>query len=236
MMCIDKSSGNKRILIVVAHPDDEVLGIGGTIAKYALAGHKVYCLFLGEGVTSRYRERVEAEEKEIGVLRRQAEKAATILGTTRGIFKTFPDNRFDSVPLLEIVKTVEEVKEEIEPDIVYTHHQGDLNVDHQITSKAVATAFRYMEGERVNRTYFFETPSSTECSLPNSQNFFLPNTFVDISETLENKIEALRAYQSEIRKYPHPRSPEALRAIAMRWGSVVGREYAEAFELVRAIE
>lgn len=234
-MSTNSSLVNKKHLVVVAHPDDEVLGVGGTIAKCALAGDEVYCLFLGEGITSRYCQQEKMMEDALKELRTQAEKAAKILGIKKLFFKDFPDNRFDSVPLLTIIKAVEEVKEEVEPDIVYTHHQGDLNIDHQVTSKAVLTACRFLKGERVREIYFFEVPSSTEWNSPHSQNYFMPNVFMDIRKTFGKKIEALRAYQGEIREYPHPRSPEALRAIAMRWGSTVGREFAEAFELIRAV-
>ncbi len=223
------------VLVVAAHPDDEVLGCGGTIAKHVLLGDEVYCLILGEGVTSRYTQRDEAKEA-LKQLKSQAEQAAEILGIKEVFFKDSPDNRFDTVPLLTIVKAVEEVKEEIKPDIIYTHHQGDLNIDHQITFKAVLTACRPLKGETVREIYSFEIPSSTEWNSPDAQSYFMPNVFVDISETFDKKIEALKAYQGEIREYPHPRSPEALRAIAMRWGSLVGCEAAEAFELIRAIK
>ena len=130
---------------------------------------------------------------------------------------------------------METLKEELAPEVIYTHHQGDLNTDHQRTCKAVLTACRPLAGETVKEIYSFAVPSSTEWSSPDARNYFIPNVFVDISETFDKKIEALRAYRGEIREYPHPRSPEALRAIAARWGSTVGREAADAFELIRAI-
>lgn len=225
---------NRKILVVAAHPDDEVLGGGGTIAKHTLEGDEVYLLILGEGVTSRYSQREKAKE-ELKQLKSQTRKASKILGITKVLFRDFTDNQFDSVPLLTIVKTIEEIKEQIKPEIIYTHHHGDLNVDHQITFEAVLTACRPLKSETVKEIYSFEVPSSTEWNSPHAQNYFMPNVFVDITETFEKKIEALRAYQGEIREYPHPRSPEALRAIAMRWGSTAGCEAAEAFELIRAI-
>jgi len=224
-----------KVLIVAAHPDDEVLGCGGTIARLTKEGHEVYCLLLGEGVTSRYTQRETVVENELKRLKLGAEQAAKILGIKKVFFRDFPDNRFDAVPLLTIVKAVEEVKEEIKPAIIYTHHQGDLNIDHQITFKAVLTACRPMKDETVREIYSFEVASSTGWSSPNAQNYFIPNVFTDIVETLDKKIKALKAYEGEIRKYPHPRSPEILRAIAMRWGSTVGCDAAEAFELIRAI-
>ncbi len=224
-----------RCLVVAAHPDDEVLGCGGTVARYALEGDEVYCLILGEGITSRYDQQGKATVQELRELKLQAERAAKIVGIKQVFFKGFPDNRFDTVPLLTIVKAVEEVKMEIKPDIIYTHHQGDLNIDHQITFTAVLTACRPMKDETVKEIYSFEVPSSTEWGSPDARNYFMPNVFVDITETLDRKVEALKAYESEMREYPHPRSPEALRAIAMRWGSAVGCEAAEAFELIRAV-
>ena len=227
---------NRTLLVIVAHPDDEVIGCGGTIAKLVLQGDDVYCLLLSEGITSRYGQPEEAKEEDLRQLKSDAEKAAKILGIKRLFFKNFPDNRFDTVPLLDIIKAIEEIKEELKPDVIFTHHRGDLNIDHQITFKAVLTTCRPMKGETVKEMYSFEVPSSTEWSSPGAQNYFMPNVFVDINETLDRKIEALKAYQGEIRKYPHPRSPEALRAIASRWGSTVGCEAAEAFELIRSIK
>lgn len=225
---------NRKILLIAAHPDDEVLGCGGTIAKHVMQGDEVYCLILGEGVTSRYSQREEAEV-ELKQLKSEAEEAAKILGIKEVFFRDFPDNRFDAVPLLTIVKAVEEVKEEIKPSIIYTHHHGDLNIDHQITFQAVLTACRPVKDEIVREIYSFEVPSSTEWNSPHANNYFMPTVFVDISQTFDKKIAALKAYQGEIREYPHPRSPEALRAIAMRWGSAVGCQAAEAFELIRLI-
>lgn len=223
-----------KVLVVAAHPDDEVLGGGGTIAKHALDGDEVFCLLLGEGITSRYSQ-PELAKEELIELRLEADQAAKILGIKELFFKDLPDNRFDTVPLLTIVKAVEEVKEQIKPDVIYTHHQGDLNIDHQITFKAVLTACRSIKDETVKEIYSFEVPSSTEWSSPVALNYFMPNVFVDITETLDKKIEALRAYQGELREYPHPRSPEAIQAIAHRWGSTVGVEAAEAFQLIRSI-
>lgn len=226
---------HSSILIVVAHPDDEILGCGGTIAKYALQECDIRCLILGEGITSRYTQQEKTIQQELRHLKLEAEQSAKILGIKGLFFKDFPDNRFDTVPLLTMVKAVEEVKEQIKPDVIYTHHQGDLNIDHQMTFKAVLTACRPTKDETVREIYSFEVPSSTDWNSPAAQNYFMPNVFVDITKTLDEKIEALRAYKSEIREYPHPRSPEALRAIAMRWGSIVGCEAAEAFELIRSI-
>lgn len=226
----------KKVLIIAAHPDDEVLGCGGTIAKHAQHGDEVYSLILGEGITSRHSQRGRAITEELEHLKLAAEQAAKILGIKKVFFKDFPDNRFDTIPLLEIVKAIEEVKGEVKPDIIYTHHQGDLNIDHQITFKAALTACRPLKGESVKEIYSFEIPSSTEWNSPDAGTYFIPNVFVDITETFDKKIEALRAYKGESRDYPHPRSPRAVELIARRWGVSVGRELVEAFRLVRWIK
>ncbi|MBA7694005.1 N-acetyl-alpha-D-glucosaminyl L-malate deacetylase 1 [subsurface metagenome] len=219
-----------NVLVIAAHPDDEVLGCGGTIAKHVQSGDEVYCLILGEGVVAREGNQALIEKK---VLKQSASKAAEVLGIKELVFKNFPDQRLDTVPLLEVIKSVEEVKQRIKPDIIYTHHQGDLNIDHQITFKAVLTACRPMKDETVREIYSFEVPSSTEWNSPDTHNYFMPNVFVDITGTFDKKIEALKAYQGEIRQYPHPRSTEALEIIAKRWGVSVGRELVEAFRLIR---
>ncbi|MCJ7656088.1 MAG: PIG-L family deacetylase [Dehalococcoidia bacterium] len=226
---------SKLILVIAAHPDDEVLGCGATIAKHALEGDKVCCLILGEGITSRYDQRGDASRKKLKQLKSEAKQATQILGVKKISFRDFPDNRFDSVPLLDIVKVVEDFVSKLQPDVIYTHHGGDLNIDHQIVHRAVLTAARPLENCPVKEIYTFEVPSSTEWAFQQFEPAFHPNVFVDITETLEIKVQALQIYESEARPFPHPRSPEALRAIARRWGSVVGLEAAEAFQLVRSI-
>jgi len=148
----------------------------------------------------------------------------------------YPDNRFDTVALIDIIKTIEKVKEEVKPDIIYTHHYGDLNIDHRITFDAVMTAARPVQGESVKEIYSFEIPSSTEWYFSSTKNYFMPNVFMDISETIEKKLQALKEYKSEVRQFPHPRSPEAIKSIAKKWGSNSGLKYAEAFCLVRLIK
>lgn len=221
-----------KVLVIVAHPDDEALGCGGTVAKHAQSGDEVYCLILGEGIVAREGS-VASIEKGKEALKQDALRAAKILGIKELIFKDFPDQRLDTIPLLDVIKSIEEVKQRIKPDIIYTHHQGDLNIDHQITFKAGLTACRPMKDESVKEIYSFEIPSSTEWNSPEVQNYFMPNVFVDISDTFKKKLEAIEAYQSETREYPHPRSPRALEIIARHWGVTVGKELAEAFRLVR---
>lgn len=224
-----------KILVVAAHPDDEILGCGGTAARLAAEGHEVHFAILGEGMTSRHRQRADADAGQLTMLHQQAQKAAAKVGVKNVTLHKLPDNRLDTVPLLEVVKIVEELVDRLKPEILYTHHGGDLNVDHGVIHRAVLTATRPMVGQPVREIYAFEVPSSTEWAFQRIEPSFRPNVFVDIARTLEAKIAAMECYETEARKFPHPRSPEALRAIALRWGSVAGCGAAEAFELVRSI-
>ncbi len=224
-----------NVLAVAAHPDDEVLGCGGTLSRLAARDHEVHIVILGEGVTSRYRKREEADRELVAALQAQSRQASNILGAKDLSMHEFPDNRFDTVPLLDVVKTVEEAIEGVQPEVIYTHHAGDLNVDHQIVHRAVLTATRPIAERPVRDVYAFEVPSSTEWAFGGLSDPFQPNVFEDISETLSTKLRAFAAYASEIRPAPHPRSAEVIEAIARRWGSVAGCEAAEAFALVRSI-
>jgi LmbE family N-acetylglucosaminyl deacetylase len=221
-------------LVVAAHPDDEVLGCGGTIARLAQEGHDTHIAILGEGITSRYEQREQGEQA-VEVLRATSQAVADMLGATGLSLYGLPDNRFDTVPLLDVIKIVEELIERLQPQVIYTHHGGDLNVDHLVVHRAVLTATRPQAGQPVRDLYAFEVPSSTEWAFGQFRPSFHPNVFVDISATLEIKIQSMQLYESEARSFPHPRSPEALRAIAARWGSVCGLGCAEAFELIRSV-
>ena len=224
----------KKILVIAAHPDDEVLGCGGAMARFVTEGCEVYTLILGEGVTSRDKERDRAErENEITELRKQAENANNILGVKKVYAFDFPDNRFDSIPLLDIIKTIEKIKGDVQPDCVFTHHQGDLNIDHQITFKAVVTACRPVKDESVKEIYSFEIPSSTEWNAPSSLTYFMPDYFVDVSKNLKVKINALKEYETELREFSHPRSLKAVELNAKQWGVKMGFEAAEAFKTIR---
>lgn len=225
-----------NVLVIAAHPDDEVLGCGGTMAQYARAGHRVHVAILGEGITSRHQQRADARAEDIVQLQTDSHGVAQRLGVEKLSMFGFPDNRFDSVPLLEIVKVLEELIEDCQPSVVYTQHGGDLNVDHVATYRATLTATRPMLNSPVKKLYAYEVQSSTEWSFQRFHPIFQPNVFIDIQDTLQDKIDAMALYQSEIREYPHPRSSEALEAYAKRWGSVAGLHYAEAFELVREIQ
>lgn len=224
-----------NVLVVAAHPDDELLGCGGTAARLAREGHSVYLSILGEGITSRHDDRNSADPAAIQSLHSCSRKVAELLGAKDLSLHGLPDNRFDSIPLLDIIKMVEQLIERWSPAAVYTHHGGDLNVDHRAVSQAVLTATRPVAGHPVRDLYMFEIASSTEWAFQQLSPTFKPNVFNDISETLHLKLEGMEQYENEARPFPHPRSKQGLTAIAQRWGSVAGLKAAEAFELVRSI-
>jgi LmbE family N-acetylglucosaminyl deacetylase len=225
----------RTVLVVAAHPDDEILGCGATAARLVQEGHDVYFAIMGEGITSRHRKRESAAAGDLSQLHTQAQAAARKIGARDVFMHKLPDNRLDTVPLLDVIKLVEDLVAKVKPEVIYTHHPGDLNVDHGVIWRAVLTATRPMAGQPVREVYAFEVPSSTEWAFQGLQPLFRPSVFVDVATTIETKIAAMACYASEARVFPHPRSPEALRAIASRWGSVAGLQAAEAFELVRSI-
>lgn len=229
---------NQRILVVAAHPDDEVLGLGATIHKLITEhGCKVRAVILGEGITSRSGKKNKQKwGKELNIHKKNILSAQKFIGYGSVGIYDFPDNRFDSVDLLDIIKVVEKEKNEFKPEIIFTHHGGDLNIDHRKAFEAVITATRPMENENVKTIITFETPSGTEWRASSDPYHFVPNLFFEISrKNLQAKIEAMESYEFEKREYPHPRSPEALKIQAQRWGIVTGKLYVEAFYLVRSI-
>ena len=229
---------NKKIMIVVAHPDDELLGLGATmnklISEYNVQTHVV---ILGEGITSRSDSRdAEKWKTELEIHKNNIMHAQLAIGYHSVNTFDLADNRFDTVALLDIIKIVEAEKKIFLPDIIFTHHGGDLNIDHQKTFEAVMTACRPMKEEKVKTIICFETPSGTEWRAPSDPRHFLPNFFFEVSEkNLQAKIIGMEGYEFEKRAYPHPRSPEALKIQSQRWGVAVGCEFAEAFVLVRSI-
>lgn len=227
---------HERILVVAAHPDDEVLGCGGVIGRLTRLGKRVTVLILGEGLAARTGKGNEkVSEEAFQAIRRCAEKAADILGVSDLICRSFPDNRFDAIPLLDIVHEIERVKGQTRPSLVLTHHRGDLNVDHAITHRAVLTAFRPLPGEAPVEILSFEVPSSTEYAGPDASKAFLPDTFVEVEDSMDRKLAALRCYPSELRPPPHPRSLESVDLLARVRGSQVGFAKAEAFETLRRV-
>ena len=225
-------------MIVVAHPDDELLGLGATMHKLIKKQNvNTHVVILGEGITSRADSREPVKwEKELQIHHQNIREAQACIGYSSISTYDFPDNRFDSVALLNLIKIVEKEKSEFQPEIIFTHHGGDLNIDHQCTFKAVMTACRPMKDEVVRTIFTFETPSATEWKAFTDPQPFTPNVFIEISEEdLQSKINGMEKYQFEKRSYPHPRSPLALKILAQYRGLTVGLEYAEAFCLVRNI-
>jgi len=218
---------SRRVLVVSAHPDDETLGCGATIAKRVSNGDSVVVTILGDGVSSRSGFTLA----ELDTRLEQFKAAAAVLGARAHSPILLADNKFDTYPLLEIAKKVEDVIMLFNPEIIYTHSAVDLNIDHRLTHEAVLVATRPISS-KVKEIYCFEVPSSTEWNFGTS---FSPNVFVDVTETLSRKLDALNKYENEVREWPHPRSTRALTARANYWGSIVGCEAAEAFSLLRMI-
>ena len=222
---------SKRILVIAAHPDDEVFGLGGTMANCIRQGDQVSVLIMTDGVTARHN---VTEPQKVA-----ARKAGAILGVERVYFADLPDQGLDSIPLLQIIKPISELINELRPQIVYTHHRGDANQDHRAIFAATLVAVRPFGDNSVERVLCYEVASSTEWGPPFVEWAFNPNVYVDISATLEVKVKAVEAYrdtfQSEIKPLPHPRSPEAVRIYAQQRGINVGMQAAEAFILVREL-
>ena len=234
-----------KILVVAAHPDDEVLGMGGTIKKLSKEGNEIKTIFLSTGIlarrpfenkasdniyTKRFLSQVNIRLKN---LRKDAKNAAKVLGVDQIEFMDFPDNEMDIVSNLQITKTIENEISNFKPSIVYMPTKYDVNVDHQAVFNATLTATRPQKNSKIKEVISFEIPSSTEWFFPLE---YSPNIFVDISKEIKSKFLALKKYKNEIREFPHPRSIDGLEAIAKRWGSVSGFQYAEAFSLIRKLD
>ena len=219
---------NERVLVIVAHPDDEVLGCGGTIARHVASGDAVHMCFLTDGVGARGDDAGAAARRNAA-----ARRAVALLGGLEPVFNAFPDNQLDRVDLLTVVKAIESEVVKIRPTTIYTHHAGDLNIDHVICNRAVLTACRPLPGQSVRNIYAMEIASSTEWGFRAP---FVPTRYVDISKFLELKRRALEAYAEELRAFPHPRSYEAVEALGRWRGSAVGLAAAEAFMVLREIE
>ena len=229
---------NKRILLVVAHPDDEVLGLGATMNKL-ITDYSCFVrvVILGEGITSRSDKRDLVKfKKELAIHKQNIKDAQSSIGYQELSVYDFPDNRFDTVALLDIIKVIEKEKSTFQPDIIFTHHGGDLNIDHQKTFESVITATRPMEDQNVKAIITFETPSGTEWIASSDPRRFIPNLFIEVFEdNLLAKIKGMECYEFEKRKSPHPRSPESLTILAKQRGLTIGKKYAEAFCIIRLI-
>lgn len=220
---------SNTVLVVAAHSDDEALGCAGTITKHIMTGDKVHLLFMTDGVAARLGNEGKVAERQI-----VSREVAEVFQATSITNLNFPDNKMDTVPLLDVTKEVEKVVGEVCPNIIYTHHIGDVNIDHQITHKAVMTACRPQPCFCVKEIYAFEVLSSTEWQVPNVLPF-MPNVFIDITEQIEIKRKVLELYSAEMRKAPHSRSIENVIDLARVRGSSVGVKYAEAFISLREL-
>ena len=237
MELVSTSVHSNVILVIAAHPDDEVLGCGGTIARHADAGDQVQVLIVAEGATSRHQQRDRLQSADqLSVLAQAAQTAGSILGAAGVELLDLPDNRLDSLDRLDLIKHIEERINCYQPQVVYVHHAGDVNVDHRRLHEAVVTACRPTPGHPVKRLLSFEVPSSSEWQPPGSAPAFQPNWFADISVQWHRKREALLAYSSEMRPWPHARSLEGVEHLARWRGAQVGVEAAEAFCLLRQLE
>ncbi len=224
-----------NVLVIAAHPDDEVLGCGGAISRFAAEGVAVSILILANGLTSRSNFDPERDAGQLTVHHERARRAGALLGAKDVNLAGFPDQKMDTIPLLTITQRIEQEIARVGPEVVFTHHGGDLNMDHVITFRATLTATRPLAGSPVKRVYAYEVGSSTEWSFQQFEPRFQPQVFFDIAAHLETKIAAMAIYESEVRPFPHPRSPGAIRAQAQRWGSTTGTLAAEAFHCVRDI-
>ncbi len=218
-----------RVLVIAAHPDDELLGLGGTVARHAAAGDEVHAIVVSEGASSRYADGAD------DTLRASGRAAAKLLGTHDLRFLGLRDQYLDAQPILEVIRPIEKIVADLRPEIVYTHHWGDLNRDHRVVSEAVMVSCRPVGDDYPKKLLCFETPSSSEWSSTDLSLQFVPNHFVDITATIDQKLEAMAQYTTEVRPAPHPRALESLRVRAAYWGQIVGRPYAEAFVLVREV-
>tara|TARA_B100000963_G_C22638321_1_gene678889 strand:- start:1380 stop:2063 length:684 start_codon:yes stop_codon:yes gene_type:complete len=225
----------KNILVLAAHPDDEILGCGGTIAKYVSQGYFVHVAFISDGVFSRQGDADELA-KELELRRSAARSALSALGVSSISFGEFPDNRLDTVATIEVAQVIEALITEYQPNIVLTHHFGDVNVDHKMVHEATVVACRPQPNFCVKSILCYEVASSTEWQLSGKLQDFCPNYFVDISSFLDQKIRSLRHYEFEMRASPHPRSIESIKHLAHWRGATVGVDSAEAFMVGRMIE
>lgn len=217
-----------KILVTCAHPDDEMLGLGGTLALHTKKGEEISVLIFADGESAR-----TLDKKAIVKRRKQAEKACSLLGIKKIKFLDYKDQKLDQVPILELAKKIEDVIKSFKPEKIFTHYWGDLNQDHKKVFEATMIATRPLPNSKIKSVICFETPSATEYS----HESFRPNLYVEIDEkTLKTKLKAISSYEHEVMDAPHPRSIKLIENKAVHWGSHIGKKFAEAFVIVRRIE
>jgi len=224
----------KKVMLVAAHPDDELLGCGGTLLYFKKKGYDIKIIFLSDGESSRLRKK---NKKKLLIKRRekQAIKISELCNFRKPSFARFPDNQLDGVLLIKIIKFIEREIIKFKPSILITHNENDLNIDHKTVFDAVVTATRPSTKTFVNSIYCFETPSSTENNFSNLKVNFNPSLYFDISKFINKKIDLLKVYKNELKSYPHPRSLEGVRVLAKYRGTQIGKKYAEAFYVLREL-
>lgn len=224
----------KRVLVIAAHPDDEVLGIGGTVAKFSAEGMECHLLIVTDGSSSQYRDSDHLQEI-IDAKKVETKGCANMLGYKSIHYGELPDMKLDKTPHIVINQVIEKVINEVKPDIVFTHFWGDVNRDHQEVYRSTLVAVRPVMGQVVREVYCYKVPSSTEWTPNKDDTMFMPNYFVDIEKYAEQKYKAFACYSTELREYPHPRSVQYLREIDKAAGLKVGLLAAEEFVLLRKL-
>lgn len=214
-----------KILIFAPHNDDEVLGVGGTIAKYTNLGHEVFVCEVTKSVKKEY----------LKMIRCEALEAHKILGVKETIFLDFPVVRLKETPLVDVNSEFSRIVKDIKPNIAFIPHKGDMHMDHAIVSHSAMVAMRPIGNRNIEAIYAYETLSETEWNIPSVENAFIPNVWSDISHYMQKKIAAMSCYKSQLNQAPHPRSNEIIESLAKLRGSTVGVSYAESFMLIRNI-
>lgn len=225
----------KKILIIAAHPDDEVLGMGGTIAKYASQGHQIALLIVTNGSTTQYEDNPRLEDI-IQKKKFETQKCASILGISHIFYGNLPDMKLDIIAHVEINKVIEKTIKSFMPNVVFTHFYGDINMDHRRVFESTMVACRPIYNSTIKQVFMYSVPSSTEWNIQNQSTAFIPNWFEDISGVFsQKKYEGFKCYETELREYPHPRSVEWLMNSDAAEGNKVGLSAAESFVLIRSI-
>ncbi|HBI6224289.1 TPA: PIG-L family deacetylase [Clostridium perfringens] len=219
-----------KVLVIAPHPDDEILGVGGTIKKRSKKGDEVYVCIVTKGYKPLF------DEEVIQMGREEAKIADKMLGVKETFFLDFPAVMLETIPRYEFNEKISEIVQKIQPDEIYIPHRGDMQIDHQMVVDAAMVAVRPKYKHKIKRVYAYETLSETGWNIPNQQNEFIPNVYEDITETLKDKLESMRIFKSQLGEFPEARSIGALDALAKYRGAIVGVKAAEAFILIREIK